>query len=147
MPSPSTIAILAPMERPPLERIQRGLAHFNRGEYASSIALLSPAIQWDTTDAVPDGRLYSGREEVLGFWSGMPDRWDDFRIEAERWVDGGEVVLMLGRLEALGADSGVPVRNSWDQVWRIAGDEVVRCENYINRAKAWDAAGLEPQDS
>jgi ketosteroid isomerase-like protein len=135
------------MERPPLERIQRGLAHFNRGEYASSIALLSPAIQWDTTDAVPDGRLYSGREEVLGFWTGMPDRWDDFRIEAERWIERDDVVLMLGRLEARGVDSGVPVTSSWDQVWRISGGEVVRCDNYMDRAKAWRAAGLEPDSA
>lgn len=95
------------MQSRPLERVQEGLALFNRGEYADSVALLSPAIEWDTTDAVPDGQLYRGREEVLAFWTGLGERWADFP--------------------------------------QIAGDEVVRCENYSDRAKAWRASGLEPQ--
>lgn len=130
------------MEPRPLETIQQGLVLLNQGEYKRSIDLLSESIEWDTTDAVPDGRLYCGREEVLGFWKGLPSRWDDFCIEAERWVEGDGVVLMLGRLEARGVDSGVPVTTSWDQVWRIESGEIARCENYTDRSQAWRASGL-----
>ncbi|HET7574072.1 MAG TPA: nuclear transport factor 2 family protein, partial [Solirubrobacterales bacterium] len=86
------------MEPPALERVQLGLALFNRGEFQASLDLLSPAVEWDTTNAVPDGRLYSGRDEVLGFWEGLPERWAGFRIEAEEWIEGDGVILMLGRL-------------------------------------------------
>jgi ketosteroid isomerase-like protein len=130
------------VEPRPLDQIKEGLALFNSGDYERSLEHLSATVEWDTTDAVPDGRLYRGREEVLGFWTGLPERWDDFRIEAEEWIEGDDVVLMLGRLEARGIDSGVPVRNSWDQVWRTAAGEVVRCANYSDRAKAWRASGL-----
>ena len=133
------------MEPSSLERVQQGLALFDQGAYERSLDLLSPDIEWDTTDAVPDGRLYRGRDAVLGFWRGLPERWDDFRIEAERWIEGDAVVLMLGRLEARGVDSGVPVANAWDQVWRMRGNEVVRCENYSDRTKAWAASGLGTQ--
>jgi len=129
------------VEPRPLERIKQGLALFNRGHYQESLNLLSPDVEWDTTDAVPDGRRYSGRAEVLEFWEGLPERWTDFRIEAEEWLEGRDVVLMLGRLEARGVDSGVPVSNPWDQVWRISDGEVVRCENYTDRAKARRMAG------
>lgn len=130
------------MAQSPLERIQEGLALFNQGAYDRSIELLPPGIEWDTSDAVPDGALYRGKEEVLGFWRGLPSRWDDFRIETERWLEGPGVVLMLGRLEARGVDSGVPVTGTWDQVWRIDGSEIQRCTNYSDRARAWRASGL-----
>jgi ketosteroid isomerase-like protein len=52
---------------------------------------------------------------------------------------------MLGRLIARGAGSGVPVDTQWDQVWRVEGGAPVRCENYTDRARAWRAAGLEPE--
>jgi ketosteroid isomerase-like protein len=131
------------VEPRPLDRIKKGLSLFNSGDYARSVNELSPAIEWDTTHAVPDGRLYRGREEVLGFWTGLPERWDDFRIEAEEWIEGDGVVLMLGRLEARGVDSGVPVTGSWDQVWRVGDGEIVRCENFTDRAAARRASGLD----
>ncbi len=125
--------------------IRRGLELFNRGEYAASVATLPPDVEWDSTDAVPDGALYRGRDAVVAYWHEIGERWDDFRIEADRWIEGEGVVLMLGRLVARGAGSGVPVDAPWDQVWRIEGAVPVRCENYSDRKGAWRAAGLEPE--
>ena len=132
------------MESEALRVIQTGIALFNEGRVEESIAALPPQIEWDSTDAVPDGDLYSGREEVLALWRDIQSRWDEFRIEPERWIEADRVVLMLGRMRARGAESGVPVDQPWDQVWRVEGDAPVRCENYTDRAKAWRAAGLEP---
>ena len=125
-----------------MERIRYGLELFNRGDYAASIAELAEEIEWDTSAAVPDGDLYRGREAVLGLWRGLADRWDDFRIVPERWIEGDGVVLMLGTLIARGTESGVPVEGTWDQVWHLAGDEPVRCENHSDRAAAWRSSGL-----
>ena len=93
----------------------------------------------------PTASVYRGRDEVLRFWHEIGHRWQDFRIEPERWIEGEGVVLMLGRLVARGTGSGVPVEGSWDQVWRISDGVPVRCENYSDRDRAWRAAGLEPE--
>jgi ketosteroid isomerase-like protein len=132
------------MEPDPIEVIRRGLGLFNEAEYERSIAELPPEIEWDTSAAIPDGALHTGAAEVLAYWRGISERWDDFRIEVDRLIPGEDVVLMLGRLVARGAGSGVPVENEWDQVWRIRGGVPVRCENYTDRDRAWRAAGLEP---
>jgi ketosteroid isomerase-like protein len=128
----------------PAEVILQGVALFNRGEYEAALDILGPGIEWDTTGAVPDGTAYRGREEVLAYWRSIPDRWADFRIEPERTVQGDGLILLLGRLYGRGVDSGVPVETTWDQVWRIEDERPVRCENYIDRARAWRTAGLEP---
>jgi ketosteroid isomerase-like protein len=125
--------------------IRRGLELFNLGEYEASIATLPPEIEWDTSAAVLDGAAYRGRDEVLAYWHEIGERWDDFRIEADRWIDGDGVVLLLGRLIGRGVGSGVPVEHSWDQVWTVEGATPVRCENYSDREQAWRAAGLEPE--
>jgi len=130
-----------------LERIQEGLALFSRGEYAASAELVSPEIEWDTSGAVPDGDVCRGRDELIAYWSALGDRWDDFRIEPERWVVGDDVALMLGRLIARGVGSGVPVEGTWDQVWRVRDGIAVRCENYASRDRAWQASGLGPEDA
>jgi ketosteroid isomerase-like protein len=129
---------------PPIEVIRRGLELFNEGEYERSIATLPPEIEWDTTHAVPDGGLYAGADQVVGYWRSVGRRWDDLRIEVDRLIEGEDVVLMLGRLVGRGAESGVPVENAWDQVWRIRDGQPVRCENYTDEARAWRESGLKP---
>lgn len=126
--------------------ISEGLDLFNQGEYERSIATLPPEIEWDTSQAVPDGGLHRGRDDVLAYWRGVGARWVEFRIEPERVRERPNVVLVQGRLCARGADSGVPVEGVWDQVWRIAVDVPIRCENYTDRALALRVAGLEPED-
>ncbi len=125
--------------------ILRGLELFNGGDYEAAIETLPPDIEWDTTAAVPDGDAYHGRDDVLAYWRAIPERWDDFRIEVERTVEDEGVVLLLGRLHGRGADSGVPVETSWDQVWTIEGGVPVRCQNFSDRGRALAAAGLEPE--
>ncbi len=125
--------------------IRRGLELFNRGEYEASVETLPPQIEWDSTDAVPDGGLYRGRDAVLTLWREIGGRWEDFRIEPNDWIEAEDAVLMLGHLSGRGAGSGVPVEGTWDQVWRIEGGQPVRCENYTDRERAYIAAGLEPE--
>lgn len=123
--------------------VREGLDRFNRGDLEGALEQFSPAVEWDTTGAVPDGRTYHGREDVLAYWRSIGERWHDFRIEAHEWIAAdGETVLMLGRLLGVGTESGVPIEHSWDQVWRFRGGEVVACENYTERERARAAAGL-----
>jgi len=123
--------------------VREGLARFNRGEFASSLELFAPEIEWDTRDALPDGETYEGRDEVLGYWESIGERWHDFRIEADEWIEAGaDTVLMLGRFLGRGTESGVQIEHSWDQVWRFHDGRVVVCENHTDRSRARRAAGL-----
>lgn len=135
------------VETDALARIREGLELFSRGDYEASVMKLSPEIEWVTTEAVPDGGIYRGRAAVVAWWIALGERWDDFRIEPERWVAGADVVLMLGTLVARGVESGVPVESSWDQVWHVRDGQAVRCENFIDRERAWTASGLEQDES
>ena len=124
-------------------QITEGLALFNLGQYELAIETLPSVIVWDTTEAVPDGGVQRGRDEVLALWRDIGARWDDFRVETERLLVAEGVVLLLGHLVARGVGSGVPVETSWDQVWTVEDGLPVRCDNYSDRDRAWRASGLD----
>jgi ketosteroid isomerase-like protein len=128
-----------------LRRISDGTAAFNRGEFDEALDLLGDEIEWDTTTLLPDGVVYRGRDEVKAYFIDVWDRWDDFRIVPEDWLESGDCVVMLGRLLGKGSGSGVPIEAPWHQVWRFEGDRLVRCENYNDRDEALRAAGVGPR--
>jgi hypothetical protein len=47
--------------------VREGIELFNRREYERGIAGLPQEIVWDTSTAVPDGAVHSGRERVLAY--------------------------------------------------------------------------------
>jgi ketosteroid isomerase-like protein len=129
-----------------VELVREGLALFNRGDFDGSLETLTPepAFVWDTRTAVPDGGVYHGVDEVRAYWESIAERWDDFRIEPEEFVDvDADTVLMLGRLIGRGTESRVPVESTWDQVWRFRDGVAVACENHSDRARARRSAGAE----
>jgi ketosteroid isomerase-like protein len=122
--------------------VQEGLAAFNRREYDEALRRFSPELEWDTTRLLPDGRVYSRREAVGAYWTDVVERWDELRIVADRWLEGDDYVLMLGRLVGRGAEGGVPVEGPWHQLWWFRGGVPVRCDNYGDAAAALRDAGL-----
>jgi ketosteroid isomerase-like protein len=126
-----------------LELVQSGLAAFNEGDYDRSLDALGGELTWDTTQAVPDGTRYTGREEIKRYWLDIADRWSSLTIEADEWFETEDRILMLGRLVGVGSGSGVPVVGPWHQLWSFEGDTLLRCENFTDPAAARAAAGLE----
>jgi uncharacterized protein len=126
-----------------VRRLREGTEAFNRGDFEESLDLLGDELEWDTTALLPDGAVHSGRDEIKAYFIDVWDRWDDFRIVPEEWVESRDCVVMLGRLVGKGSGSGVPIEAPWHQVWRFEGETLVRCENYADRDEALRAAGTE----
>jgi ketosteroid isomerase-like protein len=125
-----------------LDLVKAGLAAFNDGDYERSLDALGGELTWDTTQAVPDGRKYTGRLEIERYWQDIADRWASLTIEADEWIEAGDKILMLGRLVGTGSGSGVPVVGPWHQVWSFEGDTLRMCENFTDPDTARAAAGL-----
>ena len=128
-----------------IELVRRGTESFNRREFEESLGILGvdPSFEWDTTMAVPDGRVYRGIAEIEAYWSDVLSRWHEFRIEPEEFHEGEDAVVMLASLHGRGAESGVPIVAPWHQVWRFRGETPSRCENYGDRDEALRAAGID----
>src|SRR5438132_13192139 len=64
-----------------------------------------PEIEWIEDPQRADGRVYRGHEGVLESWERWLEQWDEYGYEAERFVDGGDTVLVISREHGRGATS------------------------------------------
>jgi ketosteroid isomerase-like protein len=84
-----------------------------------------------------------GREEMLATQLDWLRHWErPFRIEAEEFLDGGDLVVVLIRWRGRGKGSGVEVEAEGAHVWELRDGKAVRYDIYRDREQALEAAGL-----
>jgi ketosteroid isomerase-like protein len=123
-------------------------AAFNRafaGEDDELFEVLHPDAEWIPLTAVLDGNAYRGEHEVRAWIEEIRQQWDVYEIVSREYQDlGDERVLVLGTWRARGRTSGVELNNQ-PAAWLIetADGRITRMQTFTDRAKAFQAAGLE----
>jgi uncharacterized protein len=131
--------ILGQVSRDNVEIMRAAYEAFDRGEPVALFELLDPNIEWKALeDPVPK----HGVEGVLESVGGWFQVWDDFHIEAEELIDGGDhvVAVVMERGRIAGSDEDVTQR--FFQVWTIRNGKIVAFHEYKTRREATEAAGL-----
>jgi ketosteroid isomerase-like protein len=108
---------------------------YNGGDNAAALAVMDPDVTWDFTEA-PDGRLYSGLEEVEGFFTMLADVWESLLIEVTAQKECGDQVISDVRVVGQGRGSGVAVQHHETHVWRLREGRLVEGKTHLDRAMA-----------
>jgi ketosteroid isomerase-like protein len=130
-----------------VELVRRGLEAFARAQWEESVQAMDPSVEWHDSPDLPGAQIYKGREGVLAQWRGMSEALEDFTVEAERFFDAGDLVVVFLRSRGRGRASGIPVSRELAQVYTVKNGRVVQVIGYDDRAKALEAAGLSAQDA
>jgi ketosteroid isomerase-like protein len=94
-------------------------------------------------DAYPEGaQVFRGREGLKRWVDSTREIWDEWRFEPERFLDAGDRVVVLVRVVARGGSSGVSLDRETAHLWTLRDGRVTRCEVYLDRSEALEAAGL-----
>jgi ketosteroid isomerase-like protein len=101
-------------------------------EYRPSAEYLPPDM--DTT--------YYGHDGYRRFWRQWLDAFEDIRWDPEEVIDFGAKALVTTRQSGHGSGSGVAVSQAVFQVFTFRDGLVVRQEDFSDRSKALEAAGL-----
>jgi ketosteroid isomerase-like protein len=91
---------------------------------------------------IMDGTEYRGLEGVrrwIGDWSSA---WSSFTMDPERFIDAGEYVVVILRMKATGAASGIEIERQDGIVCRVRDGRVSRIDYFNSAAQAFKAAGL-----
>jgi uncharacterized protein len=131
-----------------VEIVRRAYEAFNRGGIDACIreGLWSPEVVWDVTPSgIPGLGTYRGREEVKRFFeedwfSTFP--FEEWEVKLEEVIDAGDRVIGMSRQHGRGASSGAMAELELAQVSTLRDGQIVRIDNYLDRAKALEAAGL-----
>ena len=92
----------------------------------------------------PEGeQVYRGREGLERWIASTSEVWDEWRFEPERLVEADDQIVALVRLMARGSASGVRLDRESAHVWTVRDGRVTRCEVYLDRSEALEAAGLQ----
>ena len=120
-----------------------------RGDIDGVVASYAPDAIWDMTPfrEWPD-TLYTGPAGMRRFLTEWLDVWDAFEVGVDEYLtapDGRIVCLAWQR--GKGRQSGLAMDMQWAMIVTVRDGQITRLENYDDRAKALEAAGLSEQDA
>ena len=112
-------------------------------------ALLDEYVVWDLRDRpmLDLDSVYVGRDAVVEASRHYWGTWQDYRLEAEEFIDAGSSVVVAVRERGRGKGSGAPFDQRFAQVMTLSRGRIVRWEIFQDVARALDAVGLSEQDA
>jgi ketosteroid isomerase-like protein len=131
------------MSQENVEIVKRLIDAFNRRDVDGFAEITTADFEWITSMAAVEGEVFQGREGIETYFGHMRDAWEEFLIIAEDYRDIGDRVLLLGRLEARGLASGVPVSTPLDILYDLRDGKISRMHSHLDHDEAMRAAGLE----
>jgi ketosteroid isomerase-like protein len=127
------------MSQENVEIMREAYNAFDRGEANVLFELLDPEIDWQSLE---DTEPKHGTEGVLESVGGWFQVWDDFQIEPEEFIDGGDhvIAVVMERGRVPGSEEVVSQR--FVQVWTLIDGKIRAFREYKTRREALAAAGL-----
>ena len=95
----------------------------------------------DDHDALDQGE-YRGHEGFARWLEDWGAAWTDWVLEAERFIDAGESVVIVARLIATGRSSGARLERQDALVYTVNRGKITRIEYYNNKEQALESVGL-----
>ena len=90
----------------------------------------------------PDQGAYRGRAGVERWLRDWGDAWAEWSFEPEEFIDAGDAVIVVIRMQAKGMGSGLELDRRDALVYRFRGDKIVRTDYYNSKEQALEAAGV-----
>jgi ketosteroid isomerase-like protein len=131
------------MSQENVEIVRASIAAFNAGDLEAALVNVHPEVEWYTNAAAPDMGLFRGHDGLKKMAAMLEEVLGDVRMEADEFLDGGDEVVVLGRLHVTGAGSGAATESYRAWVYTLRGGEIIRHLTYTERAQALEAAGLQ----
>ncbi len=105
--------------------------------------LWHPEIEWVVAREHPETRTVKGREAVMAYFRAWEEVLNDPRLEMERFLDAGLLVVVVGSVRGTGTGSGADVQVPIAFVCTLADGRLIRVEEYLNPSEAIEAVGLQ----
>jgi len=91
----------------------------------------------------PDQGDYRGHEGVARWLEDWGAAWAEWSLEADEFIDAGDSVVILVRMNTEGRGSGITAQREDAVVYRVGQGLITRIDYYNDRGEALRAVGLE----
>ena len=123
--------------------VRRSKETFNRGDRDGALESFAEDVEWvHPLDPFSGPQVFHGRSELRAFWAKVDAVWDDFRSEAQEYIDAGERVVVPARVTGRGRTSGAEVSMVEIEVLTIRDWAIAHRSAYAELDEALRAVGL-----
>jgi ketosteroid isomerase-like protein len=126
-----------------VETIERGYRLLAASDIEGIAPLLDPDFELRPTLAGAfEGTVYRGVDGLRQYVSDIAQSWERMQQVPERFIDSGDDVIAVVRVEAKGRGSGIELSQQTATHWTFRNGRVLRGVGYMDLASALDASGL-----
>ena len=121
---------------------------FGKGDVPAVLGAFDPQIQWREAEnfLYADGNPYVGPQAVAeGVFQRIVSDVENFTVVPERFIEGGDTVVVEGRYRGKMNATGTPVDAQFAHVWQLRDGKVVRFQQYTDTRQWAKAAGSGAQ--
>ena len=111
------------------------LEAYNRGDREEALTYMDEDAVWDFS-TVPDGNVYHGRDEIIGFWQMLDSIWEFVRVEPQDQEESGEHVITQVHVTTRGKGSGIELDQREAHVWRVRNGKLAHGKVFFDVAEA-----------
>ena len=118
--------------------IQAAYAAFANNDPSVLFGAMAPDIQWHEAQGNPlaDGNPYVGAQAIgEGVFGRLMAAIDGFSAVPDRFVDGGDDVIVLGRYGGTMKHGGAALDAPFCHVYRFQADRIVSFQQYTDTAQ------------
>jgi ketosteroid isomerase-like protein len=101
-----------------------------------------PDIEWVEDPQRADGRTYRGHEGVRESFERWLENFEQYGVEAERFVDCGDDVLVVTTERGRGAASGASVSQRIYAIYTFREGKIARYREFYDEQAALEVVGL-----
>ena len=131
------------MSKQNVEIVRRANALTNEGDLDAAYELLHPDIEWMIAREHPNAGTLTGQKAVREYQRDWQEMLPDVRVEFDRVLDAGAMVVGIGNARGTGSGSGADVLVPIAFLFTVHDGLIVRFEEYLSPSEALKAAGLE----
>jgi ketosteroid isomerase-like protein len=124
-----------------VERVREIFGAWERGDF-SSVDWADPEIEFAIPG--PDPRVHRGVGDMSRAWAEWLAAWEEFGVEARRYIDAGDKVVVDQLFRGKGRGSGIPVDEiPGAAVFTLRDGKVIRFQGFTTLEAALAAASAQ----
>jgi ketosteroid isomerase-like protein len=123
------------------------IAAYNRRDFDAAVEHFDPKVDW-VLPAHQDFDSCRGPAQIIRFWEGLDETFDELRLDPQEYVDAGERVAVRLRYYGRGRGSGAEIETEmYHQVTTFRDGLMVRFDYVTSWQEALDLAGVHGEYS
>ena len=113
---------------------------WGRGNWQPFFDIYDPEMEWGwSSEFLGLGGVFKDQSNPNPRLRTWLSEWDEWRAEAEEYVELGDYVVVLARYHGRGRGSGVEISQEGAHVFKLRDERVVRLEIFASRERALES--------